>query len=110
MLYDPQCKPEVEVKQLEPWRQLLLDGADYIEAHGWCQGRTYLSTGEVCFAGSLIASLGAVGRRLTSSEEQLYHACTHAMRNTLGMDPVYWNDHRGTEGEVIATMRKVARS
>lgn len=29
---------QVETKPLatEPWRQVLLDAADYIEAHGWC--------------------------------------------------------------------------
>ena len=26
---------------LERWRQVLLDAADYIEWHGWCQNQMY---------------------------------------------------------------------
>lgn len=36
--YDPQYETKVETaKPLEPWRQVLLDAADYMEKHGKCE-------------------------------------------------------------------------
>ena len=38
----------------EPWfRGILAEAADYIEQHGWCQGRYANRKGEVCLIGAL---------------------------------------------------------
>lgn len=39
-------------------RQALADSADYIDEHGWTQGRTLRPTGEVCTRGAILYAVG----------------------------------------------------
>ena len=55
---------------LEPWRRVLLDAADYIEGHGWCQHEMY-NGGKVCALGAIVVASrkfahndGGAGRRM----------------------------------------------
>jgi hypothetical protein len=48
----------------EPWRQVLLDAADYIDKHGWCQHQEESKTGQVCaFMALKIVTDGDIMRR-----------------------------------------------
>ena len=86
--------------QFEPWRQLLLNAADYIEIYGWCQNQRSLD-GRVCAIGAIEAV--AYG--------QSKDAARRALIEYLGECIVVWNDAPGqTEVEVVAAMRDCARS
>ncbi len=52
MLYDPNKFKQYEAPTIEPWRQMLLDAADYMEKHGKCRFRSESGDGRVCVLGS----------------------------------------------------------
>lgn len=118
MFLAEKSKGEVTAK-LEPWRQLLLDGANEIEKRGHAKGIEYnAKTGGVCL-------MGAVHIALT--EEPLYTAALalwfsplvsearnqvyYKMRHFLGgRCPVTWNNApERTASEVTSAMRACAR-
>jgi hypothetical protein len=106
MFFDPHCKPEVEVK-LEPWRQQLLDAADYMEQHGHCKRTMQDYRGRVCLYGAIHAIIG---------REILPVAATAAVSRYLGfMIPsrtanMLWNDaSERTQDEVVAALRGAAK-
>lgn len=95
-----------EVK-LEPWRQVLLDAADYMETHGHCKGRQEDSSGRVCLIGSLIKVTGSEkDRHPYVNEARLQFERRMGIPDFTGF---LWNDRfERTSEEVIAAMRKVA--
>jgi hypothetical protein len=93
----------VDRTTLEPWRKLLLDGADYVEKHGHCKYALVNERGQVCL-------LGALRKTMPSWEaEALAHAalikCVGAFSGFLAG----WNDApERTADEVIDAMRACA--
>jgi hypothetical protein len=97
---------------LEPWRQILLAAADYIEKHGWCTHRARDERGRVCAIGGINSvSRGCENRNKISIVARM------KFRNYL-VDCGYtvypavsaWNDSYGqTKENVISTMRDCAR-
>lgn len=86
----------------EPWRQVLLDAADYIEAHGWCQNALEDHDGSVCVLGAI----KAVGGVITG-----FSLLAHCALNSHVGGTFVWNDAPGrTSTEVCAVLREVARS
>jgi hypothetical protein len=97
-LYDPkevETKPEVK---LEPWRQNLLDAAQYIREHGWIQKAVKDSEGRVC----LIGALQAVGGWHNSDAPR-------RLREIVSCIPEWNNADGRTKEEVIAVLEKTAR-
>jgi hypothetical protein len=97
-LYDPkeaETKPEV---QLEPWRQHLLDAAQYIREHGWCQRTIRDEEGRVCLIGAL-----------QSVEGWENSVAPTMLRRIISCIPS-WNNAPGrTKEEVIAALEGAAR-
>lgn len=93
---------EQTAKTLEPWRQLLLDAADYKERVGHSVGSAEGPNGEACF----IHSLNKV-RNLTG--EEVFAVATRFARFVGDDCAVHYSDtHTGPE--VIAAMRACAKS
>jgi hypothetical protein len=117
-LYDPEeaeTKPEVK---LEPWRQHLLDAAQYIREHGWFQGGICDASQErVCLIGSLYASVGlldAAAKRTPNLalriDEEWCRVLGYLGLNPRKCDIADWNDATGrTQEEVIAALEGSAR-
>ena len=103
MLYNPKWEAPavVETVPLEPWRRRLLDAADYIEAHGWCQGTHSDEHGKVCVVEAITLSGG-----INEISGRAFRALCEAVGGNYAS---IWNDVPGrTEAEVIATLRRVA--
>lgn len=101
--YRPETKPDVA---LESWRKVLMDAADYIEAHGWCN----LPGGGRGAPNPLCASLAIVE---ASSRAEMPGVVVR-FASYLGLDcPARipdWNDTPGRTGaEVCAALRECAR-
>lgn len=78
-------------------RQDILNAADYIREHGWCQGTMMSLGGQVCIFGALTAVLG--GRMLSARA---------FLDKALGMPAHWWNDAPGrTKEEVIAKLEEI---
>lgn len=104
MYYDKrtETEPVIQPAQLEPYRQGLLDAADYIRGHGWCQGRLENTRGMVCIVGALNKVIDSVDAR---------NRAGIALTKALSYDPVKFNDTPGrTQEEVIALMEAVAKA
>lgn len=101
MLYDPKWTVPPAPVVTEPWRQVLLDAADYIEAHGWSQG-CWSRNGMPCALWAII-KIGA--------DHDLVAMAQMGMEKRIGGKVAKWNDAPGrTSTEVCATLREVARS
>lgn len=121
MLYDPKWDAAQETV-LEPWQQLLLDGADYIEKHGWCQHALRTNEGRVCVRGALVSAIGdtesfvyfiSLDRLLTDTQAAMVHAADDALCRAVGdgsshSAPLWNNAPERTAAEVVAKMREVA--
>jgi len=104
MFLDPKKDGEQTTKTLEPWRQLLLDAADYMEVHGHCINVSQNDKGAVCIIGALDAVK-------TSScwSDGLFAMDGFLRRTTIYRSSEDFNDtHTGPE--VIAAMRACARA
>lgn len=88
--------------RLTPAKQALLDAAQYIRDHGWCQGRFY-DGDRVCLLGALIVS--TQGRQeYAAAAAALYQA-----NGPVSSDAHDWNDAPGrTKEEVIAALEQAA--
>lgn len=76
--------------------------ADYIEAHGWVQGRAYLEDGRACSAGAL----GIV----TRNDSNLYFPAISELEQEVSDEIVHWNDAPIREQwEVTTKMRHAAK-
>lgn len=101
------------MNKTEPWRQLLLDAADYMETHGHCKGNFENTLGQVCFYGALKKVCGwdtETHNVLTPDEKILFMDAVCKVKLCFpGRDMVVWNDAPERTGEdVIAVMREVA--
>ena len=110
-------KSEGEVTaKLEPWRQLLLDGANEIEKRGHTKGAEYnAKTGGVCLMGAVFIVLTGepfdagvwFSPLVIEAREQVYHKMLDFLG---GFCPVKWNDAlERTASEVTSAMRACAR-
>ncbi len=86
---------------LDPVARTLLDAADYIDKHGWCQGQSWDLVGQVC-----------AGWAIYRSSQRFQHQAAAKLRNHLHIaDIASWNDHHGrTQDEVTAALRAAALS
>lgn len=100
MLYDKRWdKQLVKTVEPSPGRLALLDAADYIEAHGWCQ--TFRSLGKVCPVEAL--------NRLYGEDSPIKDAAKRLFFDRHGETLMYWNDQYGrTKEQVIAALRATA--
>lgn len=104
MLYDKKWDKELPVTPtLEPWQQLLLDAAQYIRDHGWCQHQLMNRHGAVCLAGALESAPG--WKNAQDAIEAVARLQPHA-----SIWVSVWNDKPGrTKEEVIAVLEKAAK-
>ncbi len=86
---------------LDPVARTLLDAADYIDDHGWCQGQSWDLVGQVC-----------AGWAIYRSNRQFQLQAAARLRGHLNIsDIATWNDRPGrTRDEVTAALRAAALS
>lgn len=101
---------------------VLAVAADYLETHGWAQGRLRTKAGSVCAMGAIASVLPNQPTRMTHPGER---AALQALADHLGLKPApgdhgplaghpgtlvtHWNDHAVSGAtEVIAAMREAA--
>ena len=91
--------------------EILLEAANYIERHGWCQFRLATKEGEVC-------ARGAIRRVLDISTDEVQVLTREEAKaiwrlfEYLGQRSVSnWNDYPGrTKEQVVAALRGAARA
>ena len=109
-----ETKREGEAKTVESWRQLLLDAADYIEAHGWVKNRIGTTGAAVCAVGAIwMAFQGDIpthGRWGTGRViDVAFDRLTQHVKELGFRGPSYFND-ASTKSKVLAEMRACANS
>jgi hypothetical protein len=100
------------------WRKLLLAAAELIHRKGWCQrvaARNRAGTVEAYDSKWAVrfCPLGAFWRvsKQANLTDPLYRSAMDALCAVVGRRVISWNDARGrTKAEVVAAMRKAARS
>lgn len=96
----------------EPWRKVLLDAADYIETHGWCQD--YARSGQsVCLMGAIASVSDGVfcGRGDQNIRQHSKIGDEAAEKMFAANKGSGWNDAPGrTAAEVCAALRACAAS
>lgn len=103
MLYD--TKWDKEVKVVDEVGQILLKMADYIEKHGWCQGRLENPCGAVCARGALFK---VTTNPVYQNVEARLSKCVGGERDPVN-NVVNWNNApERTKEEVVAMMRHAA--
>jgi hypothetical protein len=100
MLSDPKWDEKIEVKFDEASLHLLR-AADYIQQHGWCQGKSFGPNETVCILGALDHTKGS---------RRHFRDAVDKLRSFIGGGAVNkWNDACGrTKDEVLHIMRKAA--
>lgn len=90
-----------EARPLSQEKQNLLDAANYIRKHGWCQWTSETEDGRVCIA-------GAFGRTFGLN----YDTTGDVLRNYLCVDSLSaWNDALGrTVDQVLSALEAAALS
>jgi len=91
----------LEVRRLKIC-EVLLDAADYIVQHGWCQGLFEGAGGQVCAIGAL---------RNVSDEQEWAWAAAERLSEHVGYHRIpEWNDSPArNQHQVIAALRAAAR-
>lgn len=101
---------------LEPWRQVLLDAADYIEAHGWAQGTRQCGEA-VCAHGAIAMVLTGNACEACAGEVAVVDILIPFLQRrfpdehigSFGVGP--WNNASNrTAAEVCAALRDCANS
>lgn len=93
--------PEPPEAKEEAWQKALLDAANHIEAHGWCQRQSSRNDGATCMIGA-IAKVCVYSKPYTRAIGQLHRL--------VGKWPEKWNDQpERTKEEVIAMLHKAAK-
>ncbi len=88
--------------------QVLNNAAIYIEKHGWTQGVSENSAGQVCTLGAIERVTYLPGKSTTLAYEEFEDA-QNALEAYISRGAVDWNDSvRQNEEAVVATLRKVA--
>ena len=96
MLHDPRWQIKHDAKQT------LLNAAQYLETHDWCQGAMSFD-GKVCMFGAI----KAVNCRGDYPEHD--HEVCYRLRQIVGTGAVYWNDAKGrTKRQVINALKAAA--
>ena len=83
--------------QLEPWQQLLLDGAQRVR-RGWCQNRLQDDHGGVC----VVWALNVIG-----SGKAVFEA-SEALSSHVGGNIVVFNNTPGRKAEEVASAMEAA--
>ena len=92
----------------EPWRQVLLDAADYIDRIGWCQHALRDDKGGVCAAEAL-TSVAYTVHDIATYAEATTRLSIFVTSGAHSMAVVEWNDdERRTAAEVTDAMRACA--
>jgi hypothetical protein len=111
MFLDEKKIGEVKVAA-EPWRQMLLDAADYIDVHGWCQKQPLNKHGNVCAVGAVYAvdnSLGVLTGKATTGSVMASEALERLRKYTGSSTVWLWNDKPWrTKEEVVFVIRECA--
>jgi hypothetical protein len=100
---------------LEPWRQALFNAADYIDEHGWCQGKIRDCDGSVCALGAIFAvgSLNEGGQALSRAGiGAIVHMSDYINDGSRMIYSIEsWNDmHIRTKDDVTSALRGCAKS
>jgi len=93
--------------------QVLLEAADYIEWHGWCQHIAIGPAGKLCAVGALLhVAIPNIKHSTVWEMSPLALSAFAKLRRYLGTDGIEsWNDTRGrTKDEVVAALRAAARA
>lgn len=86
---------------LSPVSRALLDAADYIEKHGWCQHSLQDPNGRVCIFGAIDL--------VTADPDVLGNAVVRLSRQVSYYPITAWNDApERTKQEVVDTLRAAA--
>jgi hypothetical protein len=87
--------------------KILLDAADYIERHGWCQKAYQNGLGNVC----IIGALSQVVQWPDDRQGRVIMEISPRLKKYLGATRVdNWNDALGrTKEQVVAALRGAAR-
>lgn len=107
---------EVQAKTIEPWRQLLMDAARYIDRHGWCQRRIGTAGGHACAVGALwMAYQGSMPRTPEWDKHPVMSDAVEKLCIAVKASPfggvAQWNDTHGrVQDEVVSAMRACANS
>jgi len=120
MLNDPNWDKKVEV-ELDEVSKHILNAADYIKKHGWCQSVLDTPDGRVCLMGALYASHPDVYKAgksvlnmVLSNPNNAFTAINSAFKRItyyLKDDPTYWNDRIAkSKEEVINLLETIAYS
>lgn len=111
---EPVVSPEAPKPKAKPkrklWQRMLLKAANYIQKHGWVQGRRKnLDTGEVCIMGALDAVQG--GLFTPEVREMAQRKLAPGSKDTdAGYSIARFNDMKGTtKAMVLARLRQVAK-
>jgi hypothetical protein len=103
MLYDPKWEVPAETKPVELWRKIMLDAANYIDAHGLHKG-AFRGGRSVCAMGAM----AEVGDCLPF--DVINEALDRLTLFINGSIP-FWNDAPSrTKADVVATMRACANA
>jgi len=95
-------KRQGEEVKIDEVGKILLEAADYIEQHGWCQKVYQNGLGNACIMGALLRVA-----RTTSGDGKIMSR----LRKYLGVTSLEnWNDASGrTKEQVVAALRGAAR-
>ena len=95
--------------------QDLLNAADYIDQHGWCQKKIKTLSGEVCLFGALVAVTDGFNGFMPNDHSKrarpLYNKICDYLKilNGWNTGAANWNDARArTKTEVTALLRQIA--
>jgi hypothetical protein len=102
-------KRQGEVTVTEPWRQVLLDAADLIDRHGWCQKTAQNAKGNICAKQAIFLALGVNGKSLEPLNTILWNGVTHSFGSFLNQRIAVFNDEAKSVEEVTSALRKCAR-
>lgn len=109
---EPVVSPEAPKPKAKPkrklWQQMLLKAANYIQKHGWVQGRRKnLETGEVCIMGALDA---VQSETFTQGVREMAQRKLAPGSVEPGHSIARFNDLKGTtKAMVLARLRQVAK-
>jgi hypothetical protein len=98
-----------DAMKAQPWRQVLLDAADFIDRTGWCQNRLCDDQGRVCAAEALM-SVAYAAHDVETCAGAMARLSNFITSGKHSLAVVKWNDDNGrTAAEVTRAMRACAR-
>jgi hypothetical protein len=104
MLYDTKWDRPV----VDAVGQDLLNAAEYIERHGWCQSRAF-DGDRACMVGAIYAATGGIGRGARLEGPNMRFLCSLMRVALVAPNQAAWNDDPvRTKQEVIDALRQAA--